>query len=150
MPTTAHLDERLVAALCRDGRGDIRDIAGGIDAAPTTVQKRLRALEESGVIDGYAARIDYGKLGYGTVVFRLGVDIDSVDDVIARLRDREAFVTVYHTSGPESVFAVGKFGSEAAVAGCLRELHDDDDVRRIDTNTIVSVRRENGCPIPER
>ena len=149
MPTTERLDERLVAALCRDGRADIRDIAAEADTVPTTVQNQLRALEENGAIGGYTARIDYGKLGYGTVVFRLGVDLDSVDDVIARLRDREAFVTVYHTSGVENVFAIGKFGSEAAVAGCLRELHDDDDVRRIDTNTVVSIRRENCCPLPE-
>ncbi len=146
---TERLDERLVAALCRDGRADIRDIAAETDSVPTTVQKRLQALEERGVIDGYTARIDYGQLGYGTVIFRLGVDLESVDDVVARLSDRTAFITVYHTSGAENVFAIGKFGSEAAIAGCLRELHDDDDIRRIETNTVVSVRRENCCPIPE-
>ncbi|WP_181691408.1 Lrp/AsnC family transcriptional regulator [Natronomonas sp. LN261] len=145
---TERLDRRLVAALCRDGRADIRDVATTTDTVPTTVQTRLRALEENGVVDGYAARIDYGTLGYGTVVFRLGVALDAIDSVTARLRDREAFVTVYQTCGP-SVFAVGKFGSEAAIAACLRELHDDPDVRRVEADTVVSVRDENACPIPE-
>lgn len=147
---TESLDGRLVAALCRDGRADIRDIAAETDAVPTTVQKRLRALEANGVIDGYTARIDYGELGYETVIFRLGVGLDAIDAVTDRLRDRTAFTTVYQTSGPENVFAVGNFASEDDIAACLRELHDDLDVRTIQTNRVASIRREGGCPISDR
>ena len=146
---TERLEEQLVAALCRDGRADIRDIAATTDVVPTTIQKHLRELEERGTIDGYTARVNYGELGYGTAVFRLGVELEAIDDVTDRLRDRDPFVTVYQTSGPDTVFAIGKFESEAAMAACLRELHHDPDVHRIATDTVVSVRRENGCPIPE-
>ena len=143
------LDRRLVAALCRDCRADISAIAAVTDAVPTTVQKRVRALEENGTIDGYTARLNYGNIGYETVVFRLRVDLDAVDRVTARLRARPAFTTVYHTSGPESVLAIGSFDDEAAIGACLRELHDDPDVCGIATATVVSVRREGGCPIPD-
>ncbi|MEF8777343.1 MAG: winged helix-turn-helix transcriptional regulator [Natronomonas sp.] len=143
------LDEQLIAALCRDGRADVRDIAATTDAVPTTIQKHLRELEENGVIRGYTARVDYSHFGYETVIFRLGVELDAVDDVTERLRDRKQFVTVYQMSDTDTVFAVGKFGTEAAVAACLRELHDDSDIRRVDTNTVVSVRQENGCPLSE-
>lgn len=143
------LDRRIVAALCRDGRAEVRSIAAAIDAVPTTVQKRLRALEGDGTIDGYTARLDYGELGYETVVFRLRVDLEAVDRVTERLRAHPAFTTIYHTSGPESVLAIGTFDGAAAIGACLRELHDDPDVCGIDTNTVVSTRREGGCPIPE-
>jgi DNA-binding Lrp family transcriptional regulator len=143
------LDRRLVAALCRDGRADVRDVAAAVDAVPTTVQKRIRALEERGAIDGYAATLDYGELGYRTVVFRLRVDLDAVDRVTDRLRSRPAFTTVYHTSGPESVFAIGLFENAAAIGACLRELHDDPDVCGIDTDTVVATLRANDCPIPD-
>ena len=143
------LDRRLVAALCRDGRADVRDVAAAIDAVPTTVQKRIRALEERGAIDGYTAMVDYAELGYETIIFRLRVDLDAVDRVTDRLRSRSAFTTVYHTSGPESVFAIGLFENVAAIGACLRELHDDPDVCGIDTDTVVSMRRENDCPIPD-
>ncbi|MFO7926267.1 MAG: Lrp/AsnC family transcriptional regulator [Halobacteriota archaeon] len=143
------LDRHVVAALCRGCRADIRDLAAAVDAVPTTVQKRVRTLEENGTIDGYAAQLDYGELGYETVVFRLRVDLDAVDRVTDRLRSRSAFTTVYHTSGPESVFAIGLFENAAAIGACLRELHDDPDVCGIDTDTVVSTRRENDCPIPD-
>jgi DNA-binding Lrp family transcriptional regulator len=147
---TTTLDRRLVAALCRNGRADVDDIAAAVDAAATTVEKRLRALEDRGAIRGYAARIDYDALGYQTVLFQLGVDFDAIDAVADRLRSRPAFGTVYRTSGREGVFAVGRFESEAAIGACLRELHDDGDVRWIDADRVVSTHRDGGCPIPER
>jgi DNA-binding Lrp family transcriptional regulator len=146
---TEPLDERLLAALCRDGRIDVGDLAASIDAVPTTVQKRLRALEEGGAIEGYAATVDYERLGYETVIFRLGVELGAIDEVTSRLRDRPAFVTVYQMSGADTVFAVGKFDSGVAVASCLRELHDDTDVRRVDTDRVRSVHLEAGSPLAD-
>jgi DNA-binding Lrp family transcriptional regulator len=144
---TEPLDEQLIAALCRDGRADVRDLAAATDAVPTTVQKRLRALEERGVIDGYAAMVDYDRLGYETVIFRLAVELGAVDEVTARLRDRQSFVTVYHLAGTHTVLAIGKFGTETAVAACLCELHDDTDVRRVETDRVRAVRAEGRSPL---
>ena len=141
------LDERLVAALCRDGRADLRPIAESVDAVPTRVQKRLRALEEGGVVEGYTARVDYEALGYRTAVLRLRVELSAVERVTERLRETDTFVTVYETSGPFTVFAVGKFESEEAVAACLRELHADPDVEAVDCD-LVSTVTEGTTPLP--
>ena len=141
------LDERLVAALCRDGRADLRPVAESVDAVPTRVQKRLRALEEGGVVEGYTARVDYEALGYRTAVLRLRVELSAVERVTERLREADAFVTVYETSGPFTVFAVGKFASEEAVAARLRELHADPDVEAVDCD-LVSTVTEGTTPLP--
>ena len=141
------LDERLVAALCRDGRADLRPIAESVDAVPTRVQKRLRALEEDGVVEGYTARVDYEALGYRTAVLRLRVELSAVERVTERLREADAFVTVYETSGPFTVFAVGKFASEEAVAARLRELHADPDIEAVDCD-LVSTVTEGTTPLP--
>ena len=141
------LDERLVAALCRDGRADLRPVAESVDAVPTRVQKRLRALEEGGVVEGYTARVDYEALGYRTAVLRLRVELSAVGRVTERLQEADAFVTVYETSGPFTVFAVGKFASEEAVAARLRELHADPDVEAVDCD-LVSTVTEGTTPLP--
>jgi DNA-binding Lrp family transcriptional regulator len=146
---TESLDRQVVAALCRDGRADVRSLAAETDAVATTVQKRLRALESDGVIEGYAARLNYDRIGYETVVVRLAVDLDVVDDVLARLRDRREFVTVYQTSGEYTVFAVGKFETASAVADCLRDLHDDPDVDAVELDSVTSVVGEGRSPLPE-
>ena len=135
---TASLDGQLVAVLCRDGRADVRSVAAQTDAAPTTGQKRLQALENDGTIDGYTARLDYGRLGYETVLLRLAVGIDAIDDVTTWLRERREFVTVYQVCGSYPVLAVGKFDDDTALAVCLRELHDDPDVDAVDTSEVRS------------
>ena len=143
------LDDRLVAALCRDGRADLRSVAESVDAAPARVHERLRALEDDGVVRGYTARVDCEELGYRTVVVRLRVGLPAVEAVTARLRETLAFVTVYETSGPFTVLAVGKFESEEAIAACLRELHADPVIDGIEASEVTSVRREGDSPLPD-
>lgn len=146
---TESLDRQIVAALCREGRADVRSVAEATDAVATTVQKRLRALEDNGVIAGYTAQLDYDRLGYQTAIVRLGVDLDAIDDVTARLRELPEFVTVYQMSGPYTVFAVGKFEDDAALAARLHDLHDDPDVRTVDTTAVRSVVCEGDPPALE-
>ncbi|QLD85386.1 AsnC family transcriptional regulator [Natronomonas halophila] len=143
---TDSLDRRLVAALCADGRADVRSLAAETDTAATTVQDRLRALEDNGVITGYTARLDYDRLGYETAIFQLSVDQQDVDDVATRLRERPEFVTVYETSGRHTVVAVGKFGDENAIGSCLQELHADAAIRAVDIAR-ADVVSEANCPL---
>jgi DNA-binding Lrp family transcriptional regulator len=140
------LDRRLVAALCADGRADVRSLAAETETAATTVQDRLRALEDGGAITGYSARLDYDRLGYETAIFQLVVDQRDVDDVTTRLRERPEFVTVYETSGHYTVVAVGKFGDENAIGSCLQELHADGAIRAVDIER-AEVVTEADCPI---
>lgn len=144
---TESLDRQLIATLCRNGRADIRDLAAETDAVPTTIQKRLRALEESDTIGGYTARINYDAIGYETVIFQLDVDLDVIDDVTERLREMEAFVTVYETSGDSSIFAIGNFKTTSAIAACLHTLHESPDIGVITTNAVTSTLLEGDCPL---
>ena len=82
------LDERIVAALCRDGRADVRSVADAADTVPMTVQDRIETLEGEDVIEGYTARVDYEALGYRTAVLRLRVELSAVE----RVTDRKSVV----------------------------------------------------------
>jgi DNA-binding Lrp family transcriptional regulator len=50
-------DRRLIAALRRDARKSVTDLARELDLSRTTVQKRLGQLESSGVISGYHLKL---------------------------------------------------------------------------------------------
>lgn len=64
-----------------------------------------------------------------------------------RLRDRREFVTVCGTTGGYNVHAVGKFGSAAAVADCLRDMHADPEVDAVETSAVARVVREGDSPL---
>ena len=75
------IDRRILAALQDDGR--ITNIAlsrvAGVSAPPCL--RRVRALEEAGVIRGYHADTDPQKLGWEIVVFAI-VGLDSQKDAV--------------------------------------------------------------------
>ena len=140
------LDRQLVAALIRNPRADFREIAAETTMVPKSARKRLRSLEETGVVSGYTVQLDYDRLGYETVIVRLRTDLDTADHVTTRLREHPAFVTVYEVSGEYNVVAVGKFDDEATLNACVRDIVCDRDVHAVTVET-VRVVSEGGSPI---
>ncbi len=57
------IDHRILAALQEDGRLPILNLAERIGLSPTPCGRRVKRLEEAGVIQGYTARIDPAALG---------------------------------------------------------------------------------------
>ncbi len=56
-------DKRILELLQADGRISNQDLAEAIGLSPSPCLRRVRGLEESGVITGYRAHLDDSKLG---------------------------------------------------------------------------------------
>lgn len=63
------IDRNILAALSRDGRLSMADLAGKVGLSKTPVQARVRRLERDGYIRGYMALIDHDRMGEGHVAF---------------------------------------------------------------------------------
>jgi Lrp/AsnC family leucine-responsive transcriptional regulator len=63
------IDKNILAALSRDGRLSMADLAGKVGLSKTPVQARVRRLERDGYIRGYSALIDHNRMGEGHVAF---------------------------------------------------------------------------------
>lgn len=77
--TIDDIDRRILRSLQTNGRMTVQDISAVVGLSPTPVARRIRALEEAGVITGYRALIDEAALGFGVSVFvsvRLDRQID--------------------------------------------------------------------------
>ena len=57
------IDRRIVEALQRDGRLANNELAAKVSLSPSPCLRRVRSLEESGVIKGYVALVDPLKVG---------------------------------------------------------------------------------------
>ena len=57
-------DRQILQVLQEDGRISNQDLADRIGLSPSPCLRRVRALEEAGVITGYRARLDAKALGY--------------------------------------------------------------------------------------
>lgn len=67
--TLDEIDRRILVELQRDGRLTNQDLAGRIGVSASPCWRRVRALEGSGVIKGYAALVDPAALGLNVSVF---------------------------------------------------------------------------------
>ncbi|MEM2365562.1 MAG: winged helix-turn-helix transcriptional regulator, partial [Nitrososphaerota archaeon] len=57
------MDLAIIRELIKDGRASYRSIAKKLGISVATVASRVAALEKDGIIKGYAALVDYEKLG---------------------------------------------------------------------------------------
>ena len=63
------IDRRIVAALQADGRMTAQELAGRVGLSPSPCARRVRLLEERGVITGYTAVIDQDQVDLPISVF---------------------------------------------------------------------------------
>jgi Lrp/AsnC family leucine-responsive transcriptional regulator len=62
-------DRKLLDLLQQDGRMTNLELAARVALSPSACLRRVRALEEAGVIRGYAALLDPAKVGLGLIAF---------------------------------------------------------------------------------
>jgi Lrp/AsnC family leucine-responsive transcriptional regulator len=77
--TIDEIDRRILRRLQVDGRMSVQQLSESVGLSPTPTARRLRVMEEAGVIAGYRAIIDEASLGFHVSVFvsvRLDRQID--------------------------------------------------------------------------
>lgn len=120
------LDEtgwRILAELQRNARIPFSELGRLVGLSAPAVAERVRRLEDAGVIRGYRADLDLGKLGYGlTAIIRLSVDNAREDAFVARVAEMPEILTCDRVTGTDcSVLRV-------AVTGVA---HLDEVIRRL-------------------
>jgi Lrp/AsnC family transcriptional regulator, leucine-responsive regulatory protein len=74
-------DRAILTALVADARISIADLAPKIGLSSTACARRLKSLEERGVIIGYHAAIDHQRLGFSaTVLVRISLESQREED----------------------------------------------------------------------
>ena len=91
-------DRRMLGILQRDGRISNAALAEQLHLSPSPCLRRLRSLEQEGVISGYRAELDRAKLGLGLTVF-VELKVDGHSDRTA------AAISEALTSAPEVISA---------------------------------------------
>lgn len=65
MTTPDAMDRRILHALSRDARLSVERVAEQVGLSPTPVRRRIRRLEEAGIIRRYTLDVDMKACGYG-------------------------------------------------------------------------------------
>ena len=97
------IDRRILRALQRDGRLQNVDLAQEVGLSPSPCLRRVRRLEEAGVIERYAAMLDAAKIGFGMTIFArvwlTGQDQDTVSAFVTAIRALPQVAECYLMAG---------------------------------------------------
>lgn len=100
------IDAAIIRELCADARIARAELARRVNLSAPSVGERVRRLEETGVITGYAAKIDPARLGYGlTILIRARPLPGQMDNMIEAIRETPQIVTCDRVSGDDCFVA---------------------------------------------
>lgn len=106
-PLLDRTDRAIVEHLQRDGRMANVELAEAVALSPSACLRRVRALEESGIIAGYRAEIDRVRAGLGLTVFvemTVGVHTEgTAERVLGALTSLPEVVACYIISGEADI-----------------------------------------------
>jgi DNA-binding Lrp family transcriptional regulator len=96
-------DRRLLTHLQKDGRRSNQDLADDVGMSPSACWRRVRALEESGIITGYAALVDRERAGFLTsAILHVSLerhDTAFVTQFVSRVKRRPEVLECFATTG---------------------------------------------------
>src|SRR5215212_3925164 len=93
------VDERILGLLVADGRRSASSVGRAVGLSPAAAKRRVDRLEQLGVIAGYRAVLDHGKLGatieaFVELRFAGTTQVDDMEGTIAGMPEvMEAFTT---------------------------------------------------------
>lgn len=137
------LDRKLLALVQADSRITIQELADKTGASTASVQRRLRALRESGTIKGEVAILDQKALGLGiTAVVSVDLERDSVEQTEAfkRKAKNDPHVTNFYCIAGDSDFVMIVVAKDIQdyEAFTNRFFFTDKNVRKFRTSIVVS------------
>ena len=98
-----HRDAQLLAALQKDGRATNQQLAEEFGMSTSACWRRVKALEETGVIRGYAAILNREKAGFSmSAILHVSLerhDTKFVDEFVARVTARAEVLECFATTG---------------------------------------------------
>ncbi|WP_205327301.1 Lrp/AsnC family transcriptional regulator [Glycomyces sp. YM15] len=142
-------DLAILAALAEDGRMTNAALAARAGVAESTCAYRLRALRESGVLTGIAARLNpeaFGRPLHAIIKVRLGSHSrEHVHNLYDRLVELPGVMTVFHVGGDDDfLLHVAVAGPEALRDLILEHVTAHAVVRQTETQLVFEVRDGRG------
>jgi Lrp/AsnC family transcriptional regulator, leucine-responsive regulatory protein len=135
-------DRNILAILQKDARTPQREIAEAVNLSSSAVNRRITAMEEAGIIIGWAARVDPTKVGRPiTIIVEVSVEserLDRLDAVRKRFVDCPAVSQVYYVTGEVDFVLVLCVADMAEYEALTRRLFfEEGNVKRFSTLVVM-------------
>ncbi|GAA1751012.1 Lrp/AsnC family transcriptional regulator [Luedemannella helvata] len=140
------IDRAIVAALTTDGRMSYTDLAEKVGLSVSAAHQRVRRLEQRGILQGYAARVDYPAIGLPMTAFVAirPLDPSQPDDAPERLASLPEIESCYSVAGEDFYVLLVRVGTPADLERLLQKIRQAANV--ITRTTVVLSTPYEGRP----
>lgn len=98
------MNKKILYLLQQDGRMTYKDIAKAINRSESTVRDRISIMEDEGVIKGYSAIVDRGKVGLHCCARLFAkARLEELDSLSKKLAEFENIFQIDHVSGDHNL-----------------------------------------------
>ena len=146
-----HLDQTdiaLLRELQNDARRSQRDLARAVGVSQGTVASRLRRLEEEGIVEGYYAKINAEKIGYGmTIMAGLRIVKGKMIEVQRTISADPRVFAVYDVTGDWDSIVMARVRDRKDLDNLTKTVFTLDGVARSFTHVVLNTVKEESHAI---
>ncbi len=142
-PRMDEIDRKILNHLLSKGRDSYREIAKELGYSPSTVMKRVKEMEESGIIKGYSADVDYDTMGFDIhVIVDVRVAKGKLQLIESKIARHGAVLAVFDNTGSFDATVIARFRNRAGLDRFIKRLQTYDFVERTETKLILNTIKE--------
>ncbi len=125
-------DEKLLMELMKNSKIPFTKLAKRFKVTEAAVRKRVKKLEENGIIQGYTIKVNLRKLGYKIHAI-IGVDTRPEDmmKVLNKLKKDKRIISLYSSSGDHMIMLETWLGNSDELAEFIGRLERTRGVTRV-------------------
>ena len=134
------VDRTLLSELRRNCRGSYREIAKRVGISPAALIDRMNKLEKCGMIKGYAASLDFLKLGYEFMgLVRIAIEPGYLPEVEEKISKIRGVYAVYDVTGDYDAVAFVIARTRTEFSSLIKKMLGVPHVRKTNTDTVLNV-----------
>jgi len=143
------LDRKILSELSKDSHGSYRRLAVRVGVSPATFIVRVRRLEKEGVILGYSACLNFGKMGFEfTAVIEATITKGAQLDVQRKIAALPGVVAVYDVTGESDSMAIARCRTRSELSRLVKSILAINNVQRTNTHMVLNVIKEDNRAMP--
>ena len=138
------VDYKIISLLVKDARIPAQEIANITGKHLTTITRRLKTLEQEGIIKGYTAVVDYETLGLElTIVTQLTLSRGKLFEAEEEIAKIPGVCAVYDVTGRIDAIVVAKFKNRSEISEFAKKLLAMTHVDRTETHIVLNIIKED-------
>jgi DNA-binding Lrp family transcriptional regulator len=138
------LDSRILGLLISDARFSAREVAHRLGVSTSTVTSRMERLRKSEIIRGFAADVDYQKLGYElTVVTEILVSKGKLLEMEREIANLSGVCAVYDVTGETDAIVISKCRNREELSRFTKGILSMHFVERTNSHVVLTTVKED-------